>query len=205
MSQRGSIKLPIVIAAVLGLGFGASAYLNYAQHQAAEQDKRLLQGQITDLRYQVDQDHHATPSPSASPTASPSASPASTPSPSPAVAGTASITIAQYGIHLTVTDPIIDLTYDMAHSGAYPVAALTTASLVAKYPGCKPSNTNNALGQIVRKTSTASTGTLIKKLGSWNYFYLKPSGYCATDQAGQNALAAARAAVLNAALPTLSN
>jgi uncharacterized protein YgiM (DUF1202 family) len=79
LSQRGAISLPIVIAAVLGLGFGASAYLNYAQYQRAEQDKKLLKGQITDLRYQVDLDKKASPSPS--PSASPSPSPSTSPTP----------------------------------------------------------------------------------------------------------------------------
>jgi cytoskeletal protein RodZ len=72
-----------VIAAALGLGFGASAFLNVAQFQRADQERKLMQGEITDLRYQVDQDKKngtadaatPSPSPSGSPTPSPSASP----------------------------------------------------------------------------------------------------------------------------------
>jgi uncharacterized protein YgiM (DUF1202 family) len=89
MSQRGAISLPVVIAVVLGLGFGASAYLNYSQYQRAQQDKKLLKGEITDLRYQVEQDKLAgtTATPSPSPEASVSPSPTPTPSSSPEVAG----------------------------------------------------------------------------------------------------------------------
>jgi hypothetical protein len=92
LSQRGGISLPIVIAAALGLGFGASAFLNIAQFQRADQERKLLQGEITDLRYQVEQDKKngvadASQSPSPSPSDSPSPSPSASPSPSPAVAG----------------------------------------------------------------------------------------------------------------------
>jgi uncharacterized protein YgiM (DUF1202 family) len=89
MGQGGTIKLSVVIAAVLGLGFGSSAFLNYQQHQQADQDKKLLQGEIVDLRYQLKQDQLAaaggspSPSPSASPSPDPSASPTASPSPQP--------------------------------------------------------------------------------------------------------------------------
>jgi hypothetical protein len=90
------INLPIVIAVVLGIGFGASAYLNVAQYQRMDQERKLLKGEITDLRYQIDQDKKqianlsggATPTPSVTPT--PSASP--TPTPTPTVAGAATKT-----------------------------------------------------------------------------------------------------------------
>jgi hypothetical protein len=64
-------------------------YLNYAQHQRAAQDEKLLQGTIGDLKYQVEQDHLAsnsssTPDPTPSPSASPS--PEAVPSPSPSTA-----------------------------------------------------------------------------------------------------------------------
>lgn len=92
-SPLGAVKLPVVIAAALGLGLAASAFLNFQQHQRSEQDKKLLQGEIVDLRYQVQQDKLAaasptpdlsdipsdSPSPSASPTPTPSESPAATP------------------------------------------------------------------------------------------------------------------------------
>jgi hypothetical protein len=94
-SQRGAVKLSVVIAAVLGFGFGASAFLNFEQHQRADQDRKLLQGEIVDLRYQVAQDKQAaSPSPSPDalsdiPTDSPlpSASPSAAPSAPPAVLG----------------------------------------------------------------------------------------------------------------------
>jgi uncharacterized protein YgiM (DUF1202 family) len=80
MSQRGAISLPVIIAAVLGLGFAASVYLNIAQHQRADQDRKLLQGEIVDLRYQIGQDKLAT---NATPVPSPEATPDATPEPSP--------------------------------------------------------------------------------------------------------------------------
>jgi uncharacterized protein YgiM (DUF1202 family) len=95
-SEQGAVKLSVIIAAVLGLGFGASAFLNFQQYQRTQQDKRLLQGEIVDLRYQVKQDQLATagspsPSPSADPTLADSPSPSPSPSPSatPAVLGDA--------------------------------------------------------------------------------------------------------------------
>jgi hypothetical protein len=102
MSQRGAINLPTLVAVVLGLGFGASAYLNYSQYTRTQQDKKLLNGEITDLKYQVVQDHlGSSPAPSASPSSSPSGSPSPTPSSSatpaptqsPAVAGASTKTI----------------------------------------------------------------------------------------------------------------
>jgi hypothetical protein len=90
-SQHGFIRLSVVLAAVFGLGLGASLYLNYYQHARSAQDAKLMQGQIVDLRYQVQQDHLALSGPSPSPSDSPSPSPDATPSPAPtstpAVAG----------------------------------------------------------------------------------------------------------------------
>src|ERR1035437_7195902 len=82
MNQRGSINLPVVIAAAFGIGLAASMYLNYNQNQTADQDRKLMQGQITDLRYQVKQDGLASAS-SASPTPSPLATPESNATPTP--------------------------------------------------------------------------------------------------------------------------
>jgi hypothetical protein len=122
------------------------------------------------------------------------------------VYGTSSVSISQLGIKLTVSDPVADLTYDMTTSGAYKVAGLSTRSLISKYAACQPSATNNALGYIVqKKAGLSSTGKLIKQAGIYNYFYIAPTSFCATDQDGRNTLAAARAAVKNAVLPTLSN
>ena len=104
MSDRGFVKLSVVIAAVLGVGFVASAYLNFAQHQQAQGEQTLLQGQITDLTYQVKQDQLAT-SPSPTPSPSPAAAAASptpvgspTPTPSASPASTATVKI-QGNIH----------------------------------------------------------------------------------------------------------
>ncbi|HVQ44238.1 MAG TPA: hypothetical protein VMT30_04710 [Candidatus Saccharimonadia bacterium] len=206
MSQRGAINLVTVIAVVLGLGLLASMYLNYSQHQSAQQDRKQLQGEITDLRYQVKQDQQAAAGPS--PTPSPLATPEPSPTATPAVAGTSSIAISQYGVKLTVADPIADLTYNMVKNGQYTVAGLSTRALLAKYPACAPAAANNALGQIVQKraaTGVTSTGKLVKQIGVFNYYYIEPTGFCTADPDGRNALAAARAAFKNASLPTLSN
>jgi hypothetical protein len=205
MNERGEINITMIVAIVLGLGLVASAYLNYYQNTQSLQSQKLMQGQITDLRYQVNQDRlGSVASPEPSPT--PVAVPDPTSPPAPVVAGTAIVNLTQLGVKLTVTDPLVDLTYDMATSGTYPVAALSTRSLIAKYSACKPSSNNNALGYIVqKKLGIKSTGTLIKQLGSYNYFYIAATSFCASDQSGRDALAAARAAVKNAALPTLAN
>lgn len=205
-NQRGAISLLLILAITFGVGLAASAYLNYYQFQRAEQDRQLLERQVTDLRYQVNQNQLASASPSVSPTPTPLATPEGTPTPTPQVAGTASVSISQYGVKLTVSDPVADLTYDMVKNGIYTVSGLSTRALIAKYPACAPSASNNALGQIVQKKhGQKSTGVLIKQVGVYDYFYIAPSGYCAPDQAGRNELAAARAAVKNAALPTLTN
>lgn len=199
-SQRGAIKLSIILASALGVGFIASAYLNFYQHQQSAQQQSLLQGQITDLRYQVNQDH-LSPSPSASllPTASPSASPESG-----SVAGSQGVSISQYGVNLTVTDPISDLTYGMVHDGIYTVAGFTSASLLAKYPACKP----GALGELLRwpdgQAPHAGNVDLHKSFGGYKYYYKNPIFSCAGDSAGSNMLAADKAAVINSALPTLA-
>ncbi len=84
-NQRGFVSLPIVIAAVFGIGLAASMYLNYSQFKASDQDRKLMQGEITDLRYQVKQDSLASassPSPTPSPLATPEPKATSTPAPS---------------------------------------------------------------------------------------------------------------------------
>ncbi|HEX3081824.1 MAG TPA: hypothetical protein VHQ86_01080 [Candidatus Saccharimonadia bacterium] len=83
VTGRGFVKLSTVIAIALGCGFVASVILNIVQNQRANQDHRLLQGEITDLRYQVNEDKQqlASPTPSPSPTASPDATPEPTASP----------------------------------------------------------------------------------------------------------------------------
>src|SRR5229473_1601476 len=96
--QQGSIKLSIVLATALGLGFIASAYLNFYQHQQAAQQQNLLQGQITDLKYQVNLDHNS-PNPSPSASLLPTTDPTPNPSSAPAVAGTASVQINEWSVH----------------------------------------------------------------------------------------------------------
>lgn len=97
LSEHGRAPvLTYVVIGALSLGLVASVYLNYAQAQRADQDHHLLQGQITDLRYQVQQDKqaagaaNATPTPSPSPSATPTpvlaAETTPTPTPTPAAA-----------------------------------------------------------------------------------------------------------------------
>ncbi|GAC1372467.1 MAG: hypothetical protein NVSMB39_6680 [Candidatus Saccharimonadales bacterium] len=204
IANSGKINVMAAVALALGLGLAASVYLNIKQSQRAVDDHNLLQGQITDLQYQVKKDAEASaPAPS---TPTRLATPEPSPTPAPVVAGTSSINVSQLGIKLTASDPVADLTYDMTTSGAYPVAALSTRALISKYPTCKPSAANTALGFIVqKKTGFTSTGKLIKQAGIYNYFYIAPIGFCAADTDGRNTLAAARAAVMNAVLPTLIN
>jgi hypothetical protein len=210
--HRGFVKLPIVIAAALGIGFVASAYLNFYQHQQANQAQAQLQGQITDLTYQIKQDHAAglgatptaTPSPSAT-TTSQATTASPSPSASPAVAGTASVSISQFGVNFTVSDPIVDLTYAPVESGGLIVAALTTQSLLAKYPSCTPANA--ALGMLVRRPqgqTPRSQDKFMKTLGGYNFYYVAPLSYCTADTAGRNIIAADTAALSGTALPTLS-
>lgn len=203
MAHRFGGKLPLLVIGVLASGFMASIFLNISQGQRATQDRNQLEGEITDLRYQLNQNKQALLTPTPSPLATPE--PTLSPSPSPMVAGASTISFTQIEARLTVNDPITDLTYDMTTNGQYEVVGLSTRSLISTYPQCKPGRTNNALGQIVRKTTKTSTGTFIKKLGNWYYFYIAPSGYCASDPSGRDTLAAARAAVKNGSLPTLSN
>lgn len=210
VNERGSISLPVIIAVVLGLGLAASTYLNVVQHQSAQADRKLMQGEITDLRYQVNKDLVATASSPATASPAPTPTPLATPEPSPSatplVAGTGSVSISQLAIKLTVADPVADLTYDMVKNGEYTVAGLSTRSLISKYPACAPSDSNSGLGQIVRKKAgIKSSGTLIKQAGVYSYYYVAPVGFCASDVAGRNTLAAARAAVKNATLPSLTN
>lgn len=203
----GSIKLWVIIAGTLSLGFIASAYLNFYQYQQAKQEQNQLQGQITDLTYQVKQDHSPGGDASTSPSATPAAGTSPSPSPgaSPAVAGTASIQISQFGVNFTVSDPIVDLTYAPVESGGLIVAGLTTQSLLAKYPGCTPANA--ALGMLVRRPqgqAPRSQDKLIKSLGGYSFYYVAPLSYCTSDSAGRNIIAADSAALSGTALPTLS-
>jgi hypothetical protein len=211
----GFISLPTIIAAALGIGFAASAYLNYAQYQSSQQNQKLLQGQIVDLKYQVNQDHLAmsgsNPSPSPSPqanTASTTTSPSPSPSTSssPTVAGASTVSISQFLVNLAVTDPIADLTYAPKISGGITVAAFTTQSLVAKYPSCGPLT---ALGMLIRRPATqvppSSDGPVVKTIGGYKFYYKASSDYCANTLAGANELAADRAALKNLLTPGTSS
>lgn len=200
VTERGAITLPTIIAIVMGLGFCASAYLNYAQHQRSSQDESLLQGQITDLKYQLNQNQGSSPSPS--PVASTDPSPSPSPSSSPAVAGTAVVPISQFGVKFTANDPITDITYQPLPSGSYQVAAFTTQSLIAKYPACKV----GAIGSLAKKRTNSKSfqDTFIKSLGGFYYFYVSPTFTCTGTTDGRNQIAQDVASLKNDALQTLA-
>jgi cytoskeletal protein RodZ len=111
-------SFPTFLAAVFGLGFGASIFLNVQQHARASQDAKLMQGTITDLKYQVDQDHKqlagaaspmtsSTPSDSPIATPEPSTTPSTTPTPSPTpagqVAGASTVPALKYACNVHAT------------------------------------------------------------------------------------------------------
>jgi hypothetical protein len=152
-----------------------------------------------------------------------------TPSETPLPAGQERVTIGVFGVRLIATDPIGDLVYGAVGTNSYRTAGFTTEAFIAQYPLCKP----GVLGSLSRKLHVGSTrspspsptrspsGTpkptaspqalgpngFIKTVGNFDYYYVQPSGagiYCATDQAGRNALAAAKSALINAVLPSLS-
>jgi hypothetical protein len=171
--------------------FGASAYLNVTQGERAKSDTEQLQAQLIKLQEQARIKRLSDPSPSPSPSASPAE-----------VAGQGSVSIALYGVHLTVTDPIIDIVYGSVRDGNYQVAGFATHTLLAKYPGCKA----GALGELVRYKVGVWHGSQppIKTIGEYNYYYKSPAFTCVTDKPGRDAVAAAIAALKNQALPTLS-
>lgn len=204
---------PIIIAGVLGLGFAGSALLNVIQFQRSQENQKLLQGQIADLKYQYNLDHPGggTPTPTPDGASAAAATPTPTPEPtsSPEVAGNAVVSIGgTVNAKLTASDPIADLTYWFTKRDSYTVASLTTEGLKAKSPSCGSGATNSALGQIINKKGVATTtvaGALqIKVVNGDHYFYLPPSGYCASDDAGKAALDAGRAALKDRVLATLT-
>jgi hypothetical protein len=201
--RRGTSVLIAVVIITFGGGLAASAYLNYYQYQRDSQNRQLLQGQITDLRYQLKQETGGSPAASLSPSPSPS-SPSPSVSPSP-VLGAQTVNLAELGVKLTPTDPVADLTYGYQTIAGLGVANLTTSNLMAKYPACKP----GALGMVVRRPlgsrPSTSASHLIKKIGDYNFYYVTPSGNCGPDSAGRATVSAAIAAVQNLVMPTLAN
>lgn len=192
----------MVAAVTFGLGLAASGYLNYVQFSRAQDEKLALSGQITDLRYQMKQDKAAP-----SPTGSPSPTPTPAPSITPAVLGATVVKFAELGVAVSASDPVSDLTYGFTQkTDGAAVANLTTTKLSTQYAACKPGL--SALGQIVRRFKSSRVkppfGSVpLKSFGDYNYYYNKGTGNCATDAAGRASVIAARAAVQDAALPTL--
>ena len=196
--RRSATLLWIVIAVVCALGLGASGYLNFVQYQRDQEVQRQLNGTITDLRYQLSVDAKATPSPTATPTPSTSPSIATTPT----VLAAQTVAFTQLAVAISVTAPLSDLTYQYQQVSGQPVANLTTTSLIHAGTTCGP----GALGQLVKRPliSRLTTGTLVKRIGSFNYYFVAPVRACAKDPATTSMLAADRAA-LPAALATLTS
>jgi hypothetical protein len=156
------------------------------------------------------------------------------PSASPLGPGQSYVSLSLYQLRVIVTDPISDLAYgavDFYGTGALKKAAgLTTETLLAQYPLCKP----GVLGTLYRKLHIGPKTTpspspsptrsprftpkpsptpgaigkngFVKTIGDYDYYYQQPSSgslSCAGDQFGRNALAQAKDAVVNQALPTL--
>jgi hypothetical protein len=149
-----------------------------------------------------------------------------TPTPvKPVVVGKYLVTILFFGVTLEVTDPISNLVYGQLYDGYSTGAGFTTRRLLAKYPTCKA----GVLGTLVRTkaartpsasptpsntptpsffpypTRTPYNQPFHKTIGEYTYSYRPSYSSCADDQAGLDELAAARAALKNASLPTLSN
>lgn len=199
MNEKGSIAiLPAVIIATLSLGLAASMYLDYSNAKSSQEYKRQTQGELTDLRYQVQQDQLATlPSPAASPT--PSASPAT-------VLGSQSLAISEMGVKLAPSAPMADLNYAVIPSqtaGAV-VVGFKSDAFSAKYPNCTP---GSALGQLVRRPSAQkapASNIYILTVGDFKYYYYNPGNTCATSTAGRADVAAATIALKNTILKTIS-
>lgn len=199
--SRSGHNLLIIIAVTFGLGLAASGYLNYVQFSRAHDELAAANGQITDLTYQLKQ---KVATAVASPSPSTSVSPSPTPSEAPAVLGTTTVKFNQLGVAVAAADPIADLTYSYQLIAGLAVANLTTTGLVAQYPSCKP---GAALGQLVRRPKTsraAPSSKLIKAFGDYNYYYVAAPGNCATDTAGRASVAAAKAALIDAVLPSMT-
>jgi hypothetical protein len=156
----------------------------------------------------------SSPSPSSSNSPTPSASSA------PSLAGLTIVKISLFDVRLGATDPIADLVYGSV-KGSPNTVAFTTETLSAKYADCKA----GALGTMTRSKATPtptprrtaspsasprasaspglSTTGFIKSIGGYDYYYHRPAFSCVTDRAGRDTVAAAKAALVNAALPTL--
>ena len=186
-SERGSINILMVCAVVFAVGLGASAFLNYYQAQRAADERTQLKGQISDLTYQIVQDHKAstartsinTPNPTPSGTPSATVTPSVTPAPSI----TKMLTLKELGISVTASDPVIDLTYTYMPSGGVPTVGFTSTSLQTKYPKC----TASFLGLITKHpngSQVKSIEHLIKSIGISAYYYVPASVECATNPDG---------------------
>jgi hypothetical protein len=211
--MRGKKVLLVGIGAVV-VGFGAAWALTSA-FLPAEADKQT----VAPTRKPV-----PSPSPSSGikfTLVSPK------PSDAPLPAGQSRVNISLFGVKMVVADPIDDLVYGTLGDSSRKMVGFTTQALLAQYPLCKP----GALGYLSRKQHIGPTGSpsasptpsytprytsspnplgkngLVKTIGNFDYYYLSPSYSqlsCANDQFGRNSIAAAKAAVLNAALPTLA-
>lgn len=198
-------KLSTTVIITLTIGFVAAAGLNVIQYQRSQNTQKLLKGEITDLRYELNQRDDTTADVPTGASGTPTPAPLTgTPTPTPAVAGTSSLSIPELEVKVSYGDPMTDLTYYMTKSARYDVAALITTKIKTDYPGCNGSSSNNVLGQLVKKEIDQSSGVRLKKIGSYYYFYIKPIGYCTDSGTGRSTLDAARTYVENFVAPSIA-
>ncbi|MEO7617470.1 MAG: hypothetical protein ABIS59_01365 [Candidatus Saccharibacteria bacterium] len=206
-SERGAINILAVCAIVFGLGLAASAFLNFFQAQRAADERTQLKGQITDLTYQIAQDHKAAANPTASNTSSPTPTSSATSTPSPSVTPDASapksLSLKELGVSVAAADPVSDLIYAYMPSGGVPTIGFTTSSLQTKYPKCSAS----FLGLITKHpngTKVKSIEHLIKTIGASSYYYVPASVECATDADGKSLRAKLMQAVSTTVIGSLN-
>ncbi|MBW4061114.1 hypothetical protein HJC99_00880 [Candidatus Saccharibacteria bacterium] len=185
--RRSTGRFYAFCAIVFGLGLAASGYLNYYQYQRGQDHQQLDQDTIAQLK------REAVIVPVASPTSSPVA----------AVLGAKVITVPELGITLTTLNPLGDFSYQYQQLDGLDGINITSTSLINTTTTCGP----GALGRLVRQSADAkpalSATTLVKLIGSENYYYQPAKFACAKDPVTTAALKA-DAAIMPAILTTLS-
>lgn len=197
-------KLSTTIVITLTIGFVAAAGLNVIQYQRAQNTQKLLKGEITDLRYELNQQADGADTDAPTGSLNPPTPTAGTPTPAPSVAGAATLSIPEIGAKVSYADPVSDLTYYMTKSAGIDVAALITTKIKTDFPACNGSSVNNVLGQLVRKEIDKSSGIKLKKIGNYYYFYIRPTSYCTDSGTGRATLDAARTYVENFVAPSIT-
>ena len=175
-------------AVVFALGLAASAYLNFTQYQRAQDRHQLDQETITQLKNEANLVKTAT---------------SATPTPGASVLGAKTIKVSELGISIVTLNPLADLTYQFQQLNGLDGINLTSDSLIKSTTTCGP----GALGRLVRQSidghQSVISGTLIKQLGDYNYYYQPSKTICAKDPVSTAALKADNS-ILPAILMTLT-